>query len=645
MIVNATSSTIGRMALSICSVKNNRIIHRQELQRLITTCMPSQPCGVRKDLIRRHYHNQSFKTRNISSLPLASVTTTGSSRDQYNSYSNNSKIIVGATTAVILGAAIAASNNNSNNTNTALCEAATTTKNSNSSSKDTNEVEVEGESTSRHPEFTAEQVATNNGKDGRPTWMTYAGNVYDVSKFVINHPGGMERILLAAGGPIEPHWHLYRQHFASDIPMKMLEPLVIGTLREIDQEAIDVNMEDLIEKHDDPYINEPTRNETDLTIHSSEPMNAEVKEEVLTKSYLTPSPIYYIRHHHPVPLLSKEQIDDYQLEIDLSELNNGKQKTISLSLDDLKAMPNEDVIMTMQCSGNRRSGFNVIEKTAGTNWGGGAISTAKWTGVRLSKILEDSGMDDPIEAQDKRGIEHVRFESIDGMMVSIPIEKATNPYGDVIVAWSMNDEDLPRDHGLPLRLVVPGYAAVRSLKWLKKITISKEEAEGPWQRGLNYKILPPNVHDANEVNLDEMPGINELSVSSGITTVEPLVQGEQSVVGDIVMMKVKGWSFAGGGRNIVRVDVTGDCAKHDWHTAKLKDGNDQRYGRGWAWTLWEAEVPARVQDDGCVHLFSKGVDMAFNTQPENVVDQWNVRGLINNTWYHKSKMMNVQRKD
>ena len=631
MKVITITSTFGRLSRS-CSVKNH-IIQRQQLQRLTTSKFLKTRIG--KDPSR---NNQPFKNRIFSLFPLASLTTGG--RDYYDSYCN-SKIIVGTT--LILGA-IAASNNSTNSNNTA-CDAATkmdmdpvatTSSFKDSRSKDTNEVEVIEES---KPEFTSKQVASNNGKDGKPIWMTYAGNVYDVSKFVQNHPGGSERILLAAGGEIEPHWYLYRQHFASDLPMKMLEPLVIGTLREIDQEAIDAKMEDIMEKNDDPYMNEPIRSKTDLKIHSSEPMNAEVKEELLTKTYLTPSPIYYIRHHHPVPLLSKEQIDDFQLEIDLTELNGGKQRTISLSIDDLKAMPKEDVIMTMQCSGNRRSGFNIIEKTSGTKWGQGAISTAKWTGVRLSNVLKNAGMCDVSMLQEKDGIEHVQFHAVDGMMVSIPIEKATNPYGDVIVAWSMNDEDLPRDHGFPLRLVVPGYAAVRSLKWLKKITISKEEAEGPWQRGLNYKILPPNVHDANEVNLEEMPGINELSVSSGITTVEPLVEGEPSEIGDIVIMKVKGWSFAGGGRNIVRVDVTGDAAKHDWHTAKLKEGNDQRYGRGWAWTLWEAEVPARVQDDGCVHLFSKGVDMAFNTQPENVVDQWNVRGLMNNTWYHKSKIM------
>ena len=80
---------------------------------------------------------------------------------------------------------------------------------------------------------------------------------------------------------------------------------------------------------------------------------------------------------------------------------------------------------------------------------------------------------------------------------AVGIEKATSPYGDCIIAYEMNGVPLPRDHGSPLRVIVPGYAAVRNVKWVEKIEVSKEEAEGPWQRGLNYKTLPPGVVDAN----------------------------------------------------------------------------------------------------------------------------------------------------
>jgi sulfite oxidase len=410
-----------------------------------------------------------------------------------------------------------------------------------------------------------------------------------------------------------------------------MEHMAIGRLAEKDQEHIEEQMEILYESDDDPFALEPMRHKA-LKIHSDTPMNAETPENLLTGNYVTPSSLFYIRHHHPVPFLTEEQVKTFKLEVDLSAYGKGKMR---ISMDDLKKMPKTEITSTLQCSGNRRSGFNQFQRTSGTPWAQGAISTAKWGGVRLSDLMKYSGLDNGIEAEEKGGMEHVRFHGLDGMSASIGIEKAMNPYGDVIVCYEMNDEPLPRDHGFPLRLIVPGYAAVRNVKWVKTIELAKEEAEGPWQRGLNYKTLPPNVTDANDINLDEMPSMTEASLFSGITSMEPQEYIEHPKPGDTIMMKARGWAWAGGGRNIVRVDLTGDGNK-TWATAKLKEGNGQRFGRAWAWTFWEAEVPAIVQEDGSVQLMCKAVDLAFNVQPESCEHIWNVRGLGNNSWYEKS---------
>ena len=123
------------------------------------------------------------------------------------------------------------------------------------------------------------------------------------------------------------------------------------------------------------------------------------------------------------------------------------------------------------------------------------------------------------------------------MLASIDANKGLNPFGDVIIAYEMNGEDLPRDHGYPLRVIVPGYAAVRNVKWLKKLELAEEEAFGTWQRGLNYKILPPTVLDAKEVDLDIMPGLSEECVFSGITRVENLSH-TPVVARDVVVLVV-----------------------------------------------------------------------------------------------------------
>lgn len=487
------------------------------------------------------------------------------------------------------------------------------------------------EETEDHPIYTSDQVAENDGRDGKRIWMSYGGVVYDVTEFIANHPGGSEKIMEAAGGCLEPFWHTYRQHFASDMPTRLLEHMVIGRLADEDQERIDEQMEVLYETTEDPFANEPVRHKA-LRVHSEQSMNAEVPAHLLTKNYLTPNSLFYIRHHHPVPFLTTDQIKTFKLKVDLSAYG---KKPVSFSLEELKKMPQTTITTTMQCSGNRRSGFNKYGRTSGTTWGQGAISTAQWTGVKLSYLLQQAGLDDAIDAEENEGLQHVRMVSLDGLMASISIEKAMNPYGDCIVAYEMNGELLPRDHGYPLRVIVPGYGGIRNVKWVNKLELSKEEAEGPWQRGLNYKILPPAVTDASQVQIENMPAMNESSLYSGITEMEAGDFAKNAQPGDRVTMTVRGWAWAGGGRNVVRVDLTGDDSK-SWVSAELKEGSSQRFGRAWAWTFWEAEVPALVKEDMSVEIACKAIDSSFNVQPESCDHVWNVRGLGNNSWFRMS---------
>jgi len=638
------------------------------------------------------------------------------------------------------------SSNNISSKNVCHCEAATTNKESQSAklTATTPYNNNEDDNEDNLPTYTMSQVANFNGQlspsnPNKRIWMSYGGLVYDVTEFVANHPGGSEKILMGAGGAIEPYWYLYRQHFASDLPLNLLSKMLIGQLHPADQDRIDEQMENVTEHTPDPYEHEPQRN-SQLIVHGDTPMNAEVPQGVITERYLTPNELFYIRHHHPVPYLSEGELEEFRLEVDLTlmfpdALKKRKRAAAEeggvdddeeeeealpattavdivrrettdttttscsnsvvakLSLDQIKSLPKVELTSTLQCSGNRRGGFNGLRQTSGTPWGQGAISTAKWGGARLIDVLmlamEQVSKDDQTspdeEKKEKKSsslietlhslqalidnhpeLQHLRFESLDGMLASIDANKGLNPFGDVIVAYEMNGEDLPRDHGYPLRVIVPGYAAVRNVKWLKKLELAEEEAEGTWQRGLNYKILPPTVLDAKEVDLNRMPGLSEECVFSGITKVEnlshtvplPTTAFEEEIFGSMsmplpfagsrtpltpgetVLVKTSGWAYAGGGRNIVRVDVTGNNGK-SWQTATITEGSNQPLRRAWAWVFWECEVPAIVCEDGVsVELACKGVDMAFNTQPESMGGMWNVRGLVNNSYYRvKHKVM------
>mmetsp|Transcript_34415 Transcript_34415/g.83253 ORF Transcript_34415/g.83253 Transcript_34415/m.83253 type:complete len:668 (-) Transcript_34415:178-2181(-) len=602
--------------------------------------------------------------------------------DSYNRrcYQNATFVTAASVIGALLGGSL-----------TCQCEASSGNCNSNSDPIDEENEEEEDEEDNL-PTYTMAQVTQNNGKgSSKRVWMTYGGCVYDTTDFIANHPGGSEKILLAAGGPIEPHWHLFRIHFATDLPQQFLEKMLIGNLHPTDQEKVDDDMEQLTDEGEDPYGHEPSPRSPLLKVHSEQSMNAEVDAKILRMHYITPISEFYIRHHHPVPLLSEKDVDDFRLDVDLSllstktltasenisEKEKKHQQIAKLSLEQIKSLPKVEVTTTLQCSGNRRSGFNSFRRTSGTPWGQGAISTAKWGGARLADVLflaseqladndENDGASqlEPEKNSSKStkkcinrdgnrtlqylhtllddhpNLQHLRFESLDGMLASIPVIKALSPFGDVIVAYEMNDWPLPRDHGYPLRIIVPGYAAVRNVKWLSKLEMAEEEALGPWQRGLNYKVLPPGVLDAKEVDLAKMPGLGEVAIFSGITHISraevssEIVNEKELVPGETVMVKASGWAWAGGGRNIVRVDVTGDNGQ-SWSNAEITLGSNQQFGRAWAWVHWECPyVPAKVCDDGTsVELSCKAVDTSFNTQPESSDGIWNVRGLANNSWY------------
>lgn len=214
------------------------------------------------------------------------------------------------------------------------------------------------------PIYTLEQLAENNGEDGKPIWMSYGGIVYDVTKFIQNHPGGSEKIMMAAGSHIEPFWYLYRQHYSSDLPMRLMEHMAVGRLSDTDQDSINEQLE-LLEQND-PYSKEPLRHKS-LLIHGDTPMNAEIPSNLLLENYITPTSLFYIRHHHPVPFLNEKEINNFRLHVDLSSF--GGPKDYHFTLDELKQMEKTSVTVTLQCSGNRRSGFNFYQRTSGTPWG------------------------------------------------------------------------------------------------------------------------------------------------------------------------------------------------------------------------------------------------------------------------------------
>ena len=153
------------------------------------------------------------------------------------------------------------------------------------------------------PTFTKAEVAKHKGGEAG-VWVTLGNKVYDITNFIANHPGGVEKISLAAGGSLEPYWSLYRQHVdhtesdGSIVPKEhvaeFLAPMHIGWL-----DPADVASERSMRSADDPYANEPTRHPALISI-SDVPCSAELPREFITDDWITPAPLWFVRNHHPV---------------------------------------------------------------------------------------------------------------------------------------------------------------------------------------------------------------------------------------------------------------------------------------------------------------------------------------------------------
>lgn len=345
-----------------------------------------------------------------------------------------------------------------------------------------------------------------------------------------------------------------------------------------------------------------------LVIHSHEPFNAEPPLDVLRARDLTDASDFYVRSHGDTP-----QIDaaGYVLSV------GGRVATpLRLTLEALSAMPRAEVEATMQCAGNRRGDMLKVRPVAGDPWSAGAIGNAVWSGVRLVDVLRTAG------AETAPGL-HVGFSSLDEVEMdgkrfrfgaSIPIGKAMAP--EVILAYAMNGEPLPPRHGFPLRVVTPGYAGVRSPKWLASIEVRDAPSDNPIQ-AKDYKLLPPDIRTVEEIDWSRGVTIGELPVNSAICY--PLSHARLAAG----PCRMRGWAAASG-RGIARVDISSDGGR-TWRQARLEPRRSP-----WSWVFWEAEIEIGAGEH---ELVVRAWDAAGQTQPALPDDTWNVKGYLSAAWH------------
>ena len=220
-----------------------------------------------------------------------------------------------------------------------------------------------------------------------------------------------------------------------------------------------------------------------LVVVKPEPFNAEAPPEAL-RDAITPTALHFVRSNFALP------VHDGRLEIDGAVRNE-----MTLTLEDLRAMTSVERAVTLECAGNGRIGYAPLP--SGEPWDRYAVSTARWTGARLSEVLAlaqplEDAVDVAFEGADHgphEGHEDVAF------VRALGVDHATDPATEVLIAYEMNGEPLTRDHGAPFRLIVPGWYGVASVKWLNRITILTERFAGDFQTNRYVYEWPDRPHE------------------------------------------------------------------------------------------------------------------------------------------------------
>jgi DMSO/TMAO reductase YedYZ molybdopterin-dependent catalytic subunit len=314
---------------------------------------------------------------------------------------------------------------------------------------------------------------------------------------------------------------------------------------------------------------------------------------------VTPVGLHYLLTHYDIP-----EVDpgSWRLEVD-----GLVEQSLSLSLDDLRARPSVETAVTLECAGNGRA---LLEPhVVSQPWLLEAVGTARWQGVPLASILEEAGVRD--------GASEVLFTGLDrgveggeeqSYARSLSLEEALR--GEVLLAYDVNGSELPPQHGYPLRLIVPGWYGMTSVKWLARITVLDAPFDG-YQMHQAYRLRHEEGDEGEPLSRMQVrslmlpPGIPEfLSRSRVVEAGERVLHG-------------RAWSGEG---EVTQVEVSTDGGT-TWGDAALEDAS---LGP-WAWRGWSF---AWAAEPGEHELCCRASDAAGNVQPLEPV--WNVGGYANN---------------
>ena len=305
---------------------------------------------------------------------------------------------------------------------------------------------------------------------------------------------------------------------------------------------------------------------------------------------VTPVDRFFVRSHTTAPVIDPGL---WRLLV----AGDGVYGQSTYSLDQLRDFTTLTAEYALECTGNGRKYFARQQGTPrpGTPWELGAIGVARWTGVRLADVLRHAGLRPdatsvmPVGLDDPYVVDGVDYGRV---RRPLPLAKALD---DVLVVWEMNGRPLPLDHGYPVRLIVPGWVGVASIKWLGELRVTKRPEPSPWNT--RWYRMHGEGWTGERASLGRMP------VKSVVDTLGPFVAGRPTT------LRGRAWS---GEAAIDVVTVSTDDGA-TWREACLTGPNEAS-----SWARWELEVTFDSPGERC--LVTRAVDSLGRTQPDTAPD-------------------------
>jgi len=333
--------------------------------------------------------------------------------------------------------------------------------------------------------------------------------------------------------------------------------------------------------------------EQGMVVHRADPLNCETPIPALIGGVVMPNARFYVRNHFQAPAIDAST---WRLEV-----TGLVDRPLALSLRELSRMPSDARVVTLECAGNGRHWLD--PPVNGEAWRLGAVSTAEWTGVPLAEVLDRVGILPGAREVIFRGADRGTVEGRLGAVHferSLPLDTARE--SQAVLAYAMNGEALPLQHGYPVRLVVPSWYGVASVKWLTTIELADHPLDGYfqtdkyWYEARGTPRQPVTLQRVRALITD--PGEGE-ELPTGATAVRGVA-----------------WS---GAAPIAGVEVS--INDGSWQEARLVG---DRHRHSWQW--WE--LLTNLDQPGINSIRARATDLADRIQPD--LPDWNRYGYGNN---------------